>query len=319
MTNLISLSIIIIGRNEGWKLTNCFRSVFETIAYNDVTNYEIIYVDSKSSDDSIERVMKYPEVRILQLTGDCNAAIARNVGAKESRGEILFFIDGDMELIPDAFCKFYDNEKGISHEFMSGNLYYNYYDNQWNLLKKCSNPHYNISVDTYQKKVGGLFFIARNLWQKIGGMRTKLDLGEDPDLALRLSKMGVLLFRKKDPLVIHHTIHYLNNKRKWYTIFKVSKSKSIYYRNNIINYIAIKQLLLQEYSMIFLIISIIISIFCSYYLILFYILIIIARSNRKKTNKLSNFFYYLIRDITIFIFLFSYWPSPKKIKYEILQ
>ena len=49
------ISFIVIGRNEGWKLTKCFESIYDTINYNKLINYEIIYVDSASTDDSIDR------------------------------------------------------------------------------------------------------------------------------------------------------------------------------------------------------------------------------------------------------------------------
>jgi len=39
------ISFIVIGKNEGWKLTKCFESIFNTVAYNQVMNYELIYVD----------------------------------------------------------------------------------------------------------------------------------------------------------------------------------------------------------------------------------------------------------------------------------
>jgi glycosyltransferase involved in cell wall biosynthesis len=78
------ISFIIIGRNEGWKLTKCLQSVFETIAYNKLKNAEVIYVDSKSTDDSIERAKAFDKVKVLLITGECNAAIASNIGAKEA-------------------------------------------------------------------------------------------------------------------------------------------------------------------------------------------------------------------------------------------
>jgi len=52
------LSFIIIGKNEGWKLSLCFDSVNRCIENNSILNYEIIYVDSQSADNSIE-IAKY--------------------------------------------------------------------------------------------------------------------------------------------------------------------------------------------------------------------------------------------------------------------
>lgn len=92
------ISFIIIGRNEGWRLEKCFTSVFKTIKKDNIESFEVIYVDSKSTDNSVNVAKSYEEIKVFQIVGVCNAAIARNVGAKEAKGDILFFIDGDMEI-----------------------------------------------------------------------------------------------------------------------------------------------------------------------------------------------------------------------------
>ena len=92
------ISFIVIGRNEGWKLTRCLKSIIELIKHNNLSSYEIIYVDSNSTDDSIRVAMSFNDINVFRISGIFNAAIARNIGARESTGDVLFFIDGDMEL-----------------------------------------------------------------------------------------------------------------------------------------------------------------------------------------------------------------------------
>ena len=122
------ISFIIIGRNEGWKLTKCFESIFQTIEHNNLTHYEVIYIDSDSTDDSIERAKKFNQIKIFQLTADYNAAIARNVGAKEAKGDVLFFIDGDMEIIREFLPKVYSVKNGLMEDFVWGNWINYFYD-----------------------------------------------------------------------------------------------------------------------------------------------------------------------------------------------
>ncbi len=57
------ISFIIIGRNEGWKLTKCLESVMRAIKFNRLSNYEVFYVDSKSTDDSIHRAKRFKTQR----------------------------------------------------------------------------------------------------------------------------------------------------------------------------------------------------------------------------------------------------------------
>lgn len=85
------VSFIVIGKNEGWRLDKCLSAIHYFARQEELANYEIIYVDSKSTDDSLSIAKKNAANRILLITGECNAAIGRNVGAKEAKGDILFF------------------------------------------------------------------------------------------------------------------------------------------------------------------------------------------------------------------------------------
>ena len=78
------ISFIVIGKNEAKYLARCIQSIRKTIEYNKLKKYEIIYVDSNSTDDSIKRVLKFKYVKIFKITSKPNAAIARNIGARES-------------------------------------------------------------------------------------------------------------------------------------------------------------------------------------------------------------------------------------------
>jgi glycosyltransferase involved in cell wall biosynthesis len=99
----------------------CIQSILRTVASNAIQNHEIIYVDSDSSDNSIEEVKQFENVKIIKLTGEVNAAIARNIGASEAKGEVLFFIDGDMEIKESFLSLIYSVEDGLYRDFVSGN------------------------------------------------------------------------------------------------------------------------------------------------------------------------------------------------------
>src|SRR6476620_4956326 len=91
------LSVIIIGRNEAARIESCLRSVFASLAGYD--DYEIIYVDSASEDQTIEIASRFP-IRILQLRRNwkLSAAAGRFVGYRHSTGRYLLFVDGDTVL-----------------------------------------------------------------------------------------------------------------------------------------------------------------------------------------------------------------------------
>lgn len=217
------ISFIVIGKNEGWKLTKCMESVFNFIDTNFIIDCEIIYVDSRSTDDSLERVQRFTGLKIYQITGECNAAIARNIGAKESTGNIIFFIDGDMEIQADFYKAAFDENGNLKYDFTSGNWVNFNYNYKWESISiSKSNFARNINDDVFEHKTGGIFIINRWLWDKVGGMRTKYKVSEDYDLALRLSKDGYPILRKKEIICKHHTIPYQDSKRIWQSLFNGS-------------------------------------------------------------------------------------------------
>lgn len=65
---------------------------------------EVIVVDDHSSDDSVE-IARRRDVTVLRTPRNSGVAVARNTGAAAARGEILFFVDSDVALRPDAVEK----------------------------------------------------------------------------------------------------------------------------------------------------------------------------------------------------------------------
>ena len=258
------LSFIVIGRNEGWKLNKCLTSIFETIEYNKL-DAEVIYVDTKSTDGSIELAKTFQKVKVFLITGECNAAIARNIGAKESRGDILFFIDGDME-INKKFLPFAIINNQLKYDCVTGHLDDYLYDYNDNFLG-VKNRTYTKLIPTKEqvlKTNGGIFLIKKTAWKTVGGMRTKYKVNEDIDLTMRLAKKGIKTIRLPLFIAKHYTVDYRNEKRMWQNIKHFySFYPAMIFRDHIFNNIALKRILRTNYSALLLfalIISLIINI-----------------------------------------------------------
>ncbi len=303
------ISFIIIGRNEGWKLTQCLQSVYQAIGFNNLIECEVIYVDSKSSDDSIERAKKFETIKIFQLTGEYNAAIARNIGVKESKGGLLCFLDGDLELHKEFLTniKNFDFSKFV----LSGtsiNYYYNY---NWEFLYK---ENRNKKKSILAPLTCGYFFISKSLWGKADGMKPYLKSGEDPDMGLRLSKLGYLMLRKNEFMVNHHTIYYKDNNRMWIDLFnkKSLYATSVLIRENIYNKYTLMRLYESQKSLIILILSIVISIIIHPLLFFIFPLAILIRS-KKNSKTWKQFVNYSInqttKDIINLLGFFFFWPK----------
>ena len=59
------------------------------------SEYEIVFVDDGSSDETAAIVSRYPAVRLLKLGVNRGPAAARNAGLREARGDIILFTDAD--------------------------------------------------------------------------------------------------------------------------------------------------------------------------------------------------------------------------------
>ena len=306
------ISFIIIGRNENWKITKCIQSVLKTIQYNSLNNSEVIYIDSKSSDDSLERVKQFESLKIFQLTGAYNAAIARNLGVEKSRGDILFFIDGDMEILPEFLSLVYHERDGLTYPFVSGQLKNFNYDENAFFINNTWQYSSVLNGDKYFATTGGIFLIERKIWESVGGMDHRFKRGQDLEFALRIAQKGFKILRKKEIIANHHTISYTHKTRLWKTLFSgdISYSNSFLLRKHILNPQVYLKIAKSNYTLLgffsFLILSVLMHQF--YLLIGYFIVLGIKIYKQKKRNLLDIielFLFYPIRDLFFLFYLFA--------------
>ena len=91
MRNKVLVSVIIPCYNEEKDIVKCL----ESLNNQSYKNIEIIIVDDGSTDRSLEVIKQFLKVRVLKQEHR-GPGRARNLGAKNAKGEILIFIDSDM-------------------------------------------------------------------------------------------------------------------------------------------------------------------------------------------------------------------------------
>ena len=91
------LSIIVPVYNNPQDLRECLAALIASAG----PDSEIIVVDDASTDDT-PSVAAQMGVRVLRLAKNSGPAAARNYGARHAQGEILFFVDADVVIAPDA-------------------------------------------------------------------------------------------------------------------------------------------------------------------------------------------------------------------------
>src|SRR5947209_8677700 len=96
--NCEHLGVVIIGRNEGQRLVRCLKSLSVNVD-------DVVYVDSGSTDGSVEHATKMGVVVLsLDMSRPFTAARARNEGfatliARKPKTSVVQFLDGDCELV----------------------------------------------------------------------------------------------------------------------------------------------------------------------------------------------------------------------------
>lgn len=104
----MKLSIVIPNRNMAGTIGKCVKAALAS----EYADFEVVVVDDNSSDGSLEALTGLP-CKVISLRENAGAAKARNVGAGNSSGEILFFTDADCILQKDTLSKI---KKRLQHE-----------------------------------------------------------------------------------------------------------------------------------------------------------------------------------------------------------
>ncbi|MER7836890.1 glycosyltransferase family 2 protein [Streptomyces sp. NPDC096040] len=92
-----TVSVIIPNYNYEKTLPACLDAVFAQT----LQPLEVIVVDDASTDRSRDIIRRY-SCTLIENAGNSGVSAVRNRGAAASRGDILFFVDSDVALAPDA-------------------------------------------------------------------------------------------------------------------------------------------------------------------------------------------------------------------------
>jgi glycosyltransferase involved in cell wall biosynthesis len=91
------ISVVIPVYNSEKTIKRCLEALYN----NSYKIFECIVVDDCSKDNSVSIAKKFP-CKVLRLKKNRGPAKARNFGAANAKGDILFFVDSDVLLLPKA-------------------------------------------------------------------------------------------------------------------------------------------------------------------------------------------------------------------------
>jgi glycosyltransferase involved in cell wall biosynthesis len=223
----IDLSVVVITRNEEEMIGDCLKSVIASadlaVSKGIIETYEIIHVDSASTDRTVEIARKYP-VKILQLPASwpLSASAGLYTGYKNAKGKFFMPVGGDMIMKKNWFSKALPaimTDKslgavtGFEEEYLEGDGYF----------KRAIMEGIEASRSPEFVEEAGTAVYRMKVLKKVGGYNPFLKGAEDTDLSYRILTEGYKIKRLTDTSTVHYwfkkegKINYIQTLRSTWT------------------------------------------------------------------------------------------------------
>jgi glycosyltransferase involved in cell wall biosynthesis len=188
-------------------IMNCYngekylKEAIDSVLKQTYTNWELIFWDNQSTDDSPIIVKSYDDKRICYYYSESNKPLsaARNLAIQKANGEYVAFLDSDDVWLPEKLQK---QIYGLTKQSNAGISYCGFETlltsdtesaiNQAKFYSKFSCKSHN-SKSIYNKLLKGNFIIFstvvinRNIFDLTGGFSEHLEQNEDFEILLKAS------------------------------------------------------------------------------------------------------------------------------------
>jgi len=216
------VSLVIPGYNALEHFETCLDSIYSL----DFQDFEVIWVDSASTDHSVQRIRtQFPQTQIVALQFNAGYRRAANIGAREAQGRYLVICNQDTKVENDWLGQMVTSAETDAAVGIVGPKILMYDDPD--IINEAGNtlhftglygsrglgaPATMFNVPEVIATISGCcFLIRRALWEKLGGFSEdfdQFDTGwhasyEDVDLAMRAQLLGYKVVYCPQALMYH--------------------------------------------------------------------------------------------------------------------
>lgn len=198
-------------------------ATLDSLRAQEFTDCEVILVDDGSTDNTLELVRQYPEVKIFTQKNK-GPGVARNVGVSKAAGRYIAFLDSDDLWFPWTLSTFAEAiSKHGEPDLVSAQLELFWEDAELDKVKR--EPLTTAVFPDYYASSRNRFFVGacmmtirKEVFEAAGGFTEKRIYAEDCDLALRFGLVNGFVQISK-PVTLGYRQHQTNASRNHALIF----------------------------------------------------------------------------------------------------
>jgi len=187
------LSVVLIARNEEAHIAKAIESVLTAI--KNWSSGEVLLVDSASTDSTVAIARQYP-INIFRIppTFFLSASAGRYIGMLRSSGDLIMFLDGDMEMAPEWLDQAIPYMLEHPEAAAVTGYRHDVYMEAGQIIDEQDFFSGPFGQTSEIKHLGGAALYRRAALEKVGGCNPYLISEEEPELCMRLRYAGHRLF-----------------------------------------------------------------------------------------------------------------------------
>ena len=204
----MKLDIVFVTYNSEKWIDNCINSILKS--KYDLKNVSLYFYDNNSSDNTVKELNKikdknknkFNEFKVINGFKNKGFGYGNNKGSQYGKGDYIFFLNIDTEILPDTLSKLEESIKESNKDVK-----------MWELAQRpYEHPKYYdpISKETTWAS-GACMVVDRKAFERIGGFDTKIFMYcEDVDISWNFRRHGYKINYLFDNPINHYSYSKVN-------------------------------------------------------------------------------------------------------------